>query len=186
MTSATRATSVTGGGASVARRPPVAPVLAVVLALAAAVSLGLVHLEWERSGSARLPAMVVSSPAESPWVGRSPAGVTVSVSPPAQPLHPGPAQFEITTDRALASTETVTVDLVSPSMSMHGITRFDAVRVRPRVYLVRLDIPMEGHWALYVNLGSDEDAAAVEFDVTPAPGTAPGGAPRHHPASHGS
>jgi hypothetical protein len=60
----------------------------------------------------------VSSPAGPPWVGRSPAGTTVTVSSLPQPLHPGLTRFEISTDRALAATTPVTVDLASPTMPM--------------------------------------------------------------------
>lgn len=140
----------------------------VMVLLAALPVLGV--LLWTRSATfepPRLEAALVTSPAPPPWSGRTATGKMVEVNPASFPLNEGPAQFEIRLDGADA-TSRISVDLVSPTMPMHGITRYDAARTTAGVYLVQLDLPMEGHWSLYVNVNDDSDPAVVDFLVDAA------------------
>ncbi len=59
----------------------------------------------------------------------------------------------------------MTVDLVSPDMPMHGITRFDSEALSPEEYTVEMDVPMEGRWLVYVNLDIGVNAASFEFRI---------------------
>jgi hypothetical protein len=71
--------------------------------------------------------------------------------------------------RALSATS---VDVVSPAMPMHGLVRIPVTEGEARI-----QIPMDGAWALYVNL-DDTGAASAEFLFEVSAGDA-GGQVRH-------
>ncbi|MDT8341354.1 MAG: hypothetical protein RQ751_07555 [Longimicrobiales bacterium] len=84
-------------------------------------------------------------------------------------LFPGPRALALALPEG-ADPERVTVDFVSPTMPMHGVARLAPTRTDSGVVL-NLDIPMEGSWAVYVNLdGTGADAAEFLFEVPPRPG----------------
>jgi hypothetical protein len=86
------------------------------------------------------------------------------------PLEPGPHRLRLELPVGM-NPAALTADLVSPSMPMHGIVRV-ALEVEDGSAgaVVPLDIPMEGEWALYVNVdGIGADAAEFLFDVAPGP-----------------
>lgn len=103
----------------------------------------------------------------------TPSGARVQVTLP-DPLLPGPGTFRLTLPDGV-DPEIVTADLVSPTMPMHGVLRGQP-EVTDEGVVLSLEIPMEGSWALYVNLdGAGADAAEFLFEVPPHPGAAPSG-----------
>jgi hypothetical protein len=54
------------------------------------------------------------------------------------------------------------VDLISPTMPAHGIVRSPVQGTPDTGYSVAIDIPMEGTWAIYVNL-DEVGGDAAEF-----------------------
>jgi len=108
----------------------------------------------------------------------SPSGAVLTLALPPE-LHTGPHTVEVTVPENVDPAG-VTADLVSPSMPMHGVTRLTPT-IRDGRVLLTLEIPMEGDWALYVNLdGAGVDAAEFLFEVLPHPGAGHGG---HAPAA---
>ena len=143
-----------------------------------AVILVLVGCERGRSGDLRAD-VVTDSVSDATWIGRTPSGVVIRVRHEQRELMAGvPIRFEIFVDSARAD-HPVTADLLAPEMPAHGISRYEAVQLRPGVYALELEIPMEGKWELYVNLDDGSDAAAFPFAVAPSVGSA-----QPHHASH--
>lgn len=130
----------------------------------------------------RLPAAYASRPADAAWTGWTPKGFKVSVAPKTLPVPVGTVELEIRTDAASGTGTRLTVDLASPTMPMHGVTRFAVVRTAPGVFRSRVTIPMEGEWIFAVNVGNDLETAEVAF-LVPRPPDAPAGGPAH--AGHG-
>lgn len=98
----------------------------------------------------------------------SSSGARVTLALPAGPLHPGAVTFTVRVDRVGTAVRPQSVDLVSPTMPIHGIVRTPLAPSADSEYVGRLEVPMEGTWALYVNF--DEvggDAAEFVFDVEP-------------------
>lgn len=58
-----------------------------------------------------------------------------------------------------------TLDLVSPTMPMHGVVRYGSERVEDGAFTASVHVPMEGRWAVYVNLDDGSDAAWFEFEA---------------------
>ncbi|HEX7050481.1 MAG TPA: hypothetical protein VF188_09795 [Longimicrobiales bacterium] len=109
------------------------------------------------------------------WSARSTAGVPVRVAPEPNPPSIGRLRLRITVADSAVEAPGLTVDLVSPTMPLHGITRFPATRIAPGRYSVDAEIPMEGPWSIYVNLDDGGNTALFDFDVA-APGTQAAGA----------
>jgi hypothetical protein len=110
-------------------------------------------------------------------------GTHVSVSFAPDPPAIGPVELAIELRPAPAEPELVSVDLVSPEMPAHGVSRHEATGTdSPGLFLVRLSIPMEGLWEFYVNL--DVGLDAVAFSIQVPPGAAPD--TEGHPAHHGT
>lgn len=99
------------------------------------------------------------------WLARAPRGGVVRVKADTGSLRPGRVELAISIDEPGADSLPVTVDLASPTMPMHGIKRFPARRVGRGRFVATVEIPMEGSWALYVNLDDGTEAAQFEFDV---------------------
>jgi len=114
------------------------------------------------------------------WTATSPRGTGVTLRAEPTPLTAGPVRFEILSPHAPDGP--LTVDLVSPSMPMHGIRRHEAVALENGAWVVEVETPMEGSWALYVNL--DHGADAAEFLFEAAPGEE--GSGHHHPGPESS
>ncbi|MGI8843569.1 MAG: hypothetical protein ACR2HZ_07715 [Gemmatimonadaceae bacterium] len=113
----------------------------------------------------RLPIAYASAPPTAPWVGWTPGGIEVSVAPDTTPVSIGSVEFQIRIAGGSAPGSRVTVDLASPTMPMHGITRFPAARAAPGTFHSRVIIPMEGEWIVAVNVGNDLETAEVAFRV---------------------
>ena len=101
------------------------------------------------------------------WEGESSGGTPVTVTTPNVPVRLGPLSLNIAIRSDSPEPLPVSVDLFSPEMPMHGVRRFDAEAISPTEYTVKLEIPMEGRWLLYVNLDAGVNAASVELDVPP-------------------
>jgi hypothetical protein len=103
------------------------------------------------------------------WTAESTLGTEVRLEGPAGPLEAGTIHFVALVDPPPAG-PSLSVDLVSPTMPMHGIQRFPVRRQAPGEYLIEVPIPMEGLWSLYVNLDEGSDAAEFSFEVEPGVG----------------
>lgn len=57
------------------------------------------------------------------------------------------------------------LDLLSPEMPMHGVLRYTAELVAPGLFSATIDVPMEGTWALYVDLDGGKEVAEYAFTV---------------------
>jgi hypothetical protein len=102
------------------------------------------------------------------WTATSSAGTVVRVSPDTLPLRAGNHRFEVVLEPAPAPQEEVSIDLIAPSMLSHGVLRFPGRRLEEGRFEVRTEIPMEGEWLLYVNVGDGVEAAEFALVVTPA------------------
>ena len=108
------------------------------------------------------------------WVGETAAGTPVVVTTENPPMRPGPVSLHIQVQNPGPEVLPVSVDVVAPSMPMHGITRFDAEAISAEEYLVEIELPMEGRWLVYVNLDIGVNAASFEVDVPPSEGASHG------------
>lgn len=107
--------------------------------------------------------MMASAEDAGPRMATSSGGshVTLSVSP--HPVVAGPLSLEISVHSSDDSVVPSSVDLVSPSMPMHGVVRYPVTDGT-----VDIEIPMEGDWVVYVNLdGTGNDTAEFVFQVAP-------------------
>jgi hypothetical protein len=101
-------------------------------------------------------------------------GTPVVVTTANPPTRPGSISLHIQIRGPGPEALPVSVDVVAPSMPMHGITRFDAQAISAEEYLVEIELPMEGRWLVYVNLDTGADAASFELDVPPSKGARQG------------
>jgi hypothetical protein len=154
-----------------------------------AVALTLILAGCDRSAVADTRRLDASAVIDSTiWIGRSPGGATIQVRRESGQLEAEAAmRFEIAVGGA-RSDDAITADLVSPDMPSHGVTRYEAKRLRPGVHTIELAVPMEGRWELYVNLDDGLDAVAFPFDVAARAGsgqsqhaTSRGGGAQQHP-----
>ena len=97
-----------------------------------------------------------------PWTVTADDGSHVTLTTSAEAaLQPGAVTFSISVHSTDGKRSPRSVDLVSPSMPLHGVLRHDVTDGK-----VDIDIPMAGRWAIYVNL--DETGATTaefQFDV---------------------
>ncbi|MEN8375393.1 MAG: hypothetical protein ABFS34_08090 [Gemmatimonadota bacterium] len=111
-----------------------------------------------------------------PWAATSSGGVAVRAVPDPDPPALGAVVFTIEADDSTP----LSVDLVSPSMPMHGVIRYPLERAANRL-VATVEIPMEGDWVLYVNFDeAGAHAAELPFQVD---GPAGGGADHAHGAA---
>lgn len=109
------------------------------------------------------------TPADGALRARSASGVRIALRPGApEPLGAGPVRFLIDVEADIAGPLPVSVDVVSPTMPMHGVRRYAAEHLEGHRYAVDAELPMEGTWAVYVNLDAGGDAAAFELEVAPS------------------
>ena len=95
------------------------------------------------------------------WTALASDRTPVALSAADTPLTAGTVTFEVKLDSPGRTAHSV--DLVSPEMPMHGMVRFRVVDDAAQVA-----IPMEGRWALYVNL-DEAGANSAEFVIDVAP-----------------
>ncbi|MGE0161272.1 MAG: hypothetical protein AB7T31_17890 [Gemmatimonadales bacterium] len=100
-----------------------------------------------------------STAPDAAWVGTTPNGIQVIVTPVPNPPSVGSLMLTLDTpdDHPARS-----VDLVSPTMPAHGVVRSPVVDGR-----VAIDVPMEGEWAVYVNF-DDVGAVSAQFSFSVA------------------
>lgn len=105
--------------------------------------------------------------APGPWTVEATGGARVTLDLEGGPAV-GPVRARIGVSGPDGPRGAHSVDLVSPTMPLHGLVRFPVVDGVGAV-----EIPMEGQWALYVNLdAAGEDHAVFVLDVEPAAGGA--------------
>lgn len=96
----------------------------------------------------------------------SSGGTAVTLALPDGPVQSGPVKLVFEVDRSGAAP--ISVDLVSPTMPIHGVVRSPVEPMGAGRYGSTVDVPMEGRWAVYVNLDETGlDAAQFAFDVGP-------------------
>ena len=127
-------------------------------------------------GKAAVAAQKASAPfAETGrWAGETAAGTPIVVTTTNPPMRPGSISLQIQVDNPGPEAFPVSVDVVAPSMPMHGITRFDAQAISAEEYLVEIELPMGGRWLVYVNLDIGPNAAFFEVDIPPSEGASQG------------
>ena len=127
-------------------------------------------------GKAAVAAQKASAPFSETgrWVGETAAGTPVVVTTTNPPMRPGSISLQIQVDNPGPEAFPVSVDVVAPSMPLHGITRFDAQAISAEEYLVEIELPMGGRWLVYVNLDIGPNAAFFEVDIPPSEGASQG------------
>jgi hypothetical protein len=117
-----------------------------------------------------------SATAADPWAATSSGGVAVRAMPDPDPPAIGAVVFTVEADGSTP----LSVDLVSPSMPMHGVIRYPLEPTANRL-AATVQIPMEGDWVLYVNFDeTGAHAAELPFQVD---GPTDGGADHLHGAA---
>lgn len=106
-----------------------------------------------------------------PWTVTASDGSHVTMTAGAEIL-PGPLELTFSVHAPDGSAAPVSLDLVSPTMPMHGLVRYPIVDGSAEI-----DLPMEGRWAIYVNL-DDAGQASAEFLFDVPPGES--GGHQHH------
>jgi hypothetical protein len=113
-------------------------------------------------------------------MGDTPGGTHVMVRFAPDPPAVGPVELRLELLPPPADPELVTVDMVSPEMSAHGVVRARATPAdRPGHFHARVTVPMEGLWEFYVNLDIGHDAVPFAVRV-PAPEDDPAAAQSEH------
>lgn len=135
--------------------------------------------EAQDSGSLA-PSTVGTLAGTGPWTATSLSGSLVTLAVHDLPLRPGAVALVVSVDPVGPDARPRSVDLVSPTMPIHGVVRAPIEKGTGSSYTAALSIPMEGTWAFYVSL--DEvggDAAEFVFEVA-----APAGGGHQH--QHGA
>lgn len=126
--------------------------------------------------------VVEDAPAvQTEWVASTPSGFQVTLRPTTIPVSVGPNMFHVEFGAEAPDPSLLSFDLVSPDMPMMGVRRF-ALTPHEGGFMAMTDIPMEGLWNAYVNIGVGTDAAEFAFEVQ----VAPGGAAHQHGAPQAS
>ncbi len=99
--------------------------------------------------------------AEERWEARTASGLTVRMRTVPAPPAAGPLRVLIHVDGP-APRAPLTVDLVSPSMPVHGVTRY-ALGPAGEAWAADIEIPMDGGWSVYVNFDDGSDAVELRF-----------------------
>ncbi|TVR52807.1 MAG: hypothetical protein EA421_12685 [Gemmatimonadales bacterium] len=112
----------------------------------------------------------------------SSSGTEVTLSLHPDPPAPGPLRLDFTLSRERTSAAGLSVDVVAPRMPAHGILRYPIATFDGDRVSFEVDIPMEGLWAIYLNLDHGPDAAAFEVEVEgdAEDGEHPSHAHQHH------
>jgi hypothetical protein len=116
----------------------------------------------------------------------SPSGAEITLSVHPDPPGPGPLRLDFALPRGWTPTAALSVDVVAPRMPAHGIVRYPVPASDGDRASVEVVIPMEGVWAIYLNLDHGPDAAAFEIQVegdTPDPRD-PTRPQQHHDQHH--
>jgi hypothetical protein len=93
----------------------------------------------------------------------TPSGDSVTVIWPAFPIVEGGHTLRLAISGAARLASSLSVDIASPEMPSHGVLRFPVTRDSSGTLSAAIDVPMVGLWALYVNAGSDANAAEFMF-----------------------
>jgi len=112
----------------------------------------------------RGPTPGAAATSEHTWFARSLSGTAVRVAPEPDPPVVGRLRLVLTVEGAVQPSS---VDLVSPTMPMHGVVRVPVVNGE-RGPVADIDVPMEGDWALYVNFADGTETDGIPFTVAAA------------------
>jgi len=107
-----------------------------------------------------------------PWTVTASNGSHVTLATEGAVFSGMPFVLAISVDDPSGRSTPVSIDIVSPEMPMHGLVRIPVTDGEARV-----QIPMDGEWAIYVNLDAD-GAVSAEFLFDVSPGDAGGDAHR--------
>ncbi len=96
-------------------------------------------------------------------------GVRISLDLPWGEIRAGDLTVIIRADGVSEDVYPRSVDVMSPTMPMHGVTRVPATEASQGTFIATTAIPMSGRWALFVNLDEGgSQTAEFHFDVLPA------------------
>ena len=96
-------------------------------------------------------------------------GVSISLDLPEGEIRAGDMTVTIRAESTSGSVYPHSVDVMSPTMPMHGVARVPVTQTSPGTFTATASIPMSGRWALFVNLDEDgAQSAEFQFDVLPA------------------
>lgn len=108
--------------------------------------------------------------------------VVVTLTPD-DPVRAGGLQLEALPVDPLDEGAEPVVDIFAPNMPAHGIIRFPAEVVENGDAITsRIEVPMEGWWKIYVDLGPSAGTASLDVHVAPGEG---GDHDHHHDHDHG-
>jgi hypothetical protein len=112
--------------------------------------------------SAHMPGDMAVLEGDGPWTQTSTLGSHVTLTLGPAPFSAGPIAVGVSVHAMTEGAAVTSIDLVSPTMPMHGIVRVPVTDGEAHMVL-----PMEGAWALYVNLdAAGSDSAEFLFAVT--------------------
>ncbi len=106
--------------------------------------------------------------AAGPWSAVSTGGTRVTVHVADVPLQVGPIPLVLEVHSDDPAVRPRSLDITSPSMPMHGVMRVAVEETADGRFRVTPEIPMEGDWAVYVNLDEGTDSAEFLFEVSEA------------------
>ncbi|MCI0433293.1 MAG: hypothetical protein L0271_06560 [Gemmatimonadetes bacterium] len=91
------------------------------------------------------------------------SGAVVRFRPQPDPPVPGPVRLYFSVHDSSGRAPR-SVDLVSPGMPMHGVTRRD-VTAAGEAWIADIEVPMAGEWSIYLNFDDGTDAVEFRFAV---------------------
>jgi len=96
-------------------------------------------------------------------------GVRISLDLPGGEIRAGNLTVTIRAEDVSDSLYPRSMDVMSPTMPMHGVARVPVTETSPGTFTATASIPMSGRWALFINLDEDgTQSAEFQFDVLPA------------------
>lgn len=100
-------------------------------------------------------------------VTRTDGGREVAFTIHPDPPRAGELDVEFRFDDAPSDPSSVIVDVLSPEMAAHGIVRFPVEAAEDGRFTSRIEIPMEGVWEVWIELGREQETASFRFRVDP-------------------
>jgi len=95
-------------------------------------------------------------------------GVRVSLEFPDDEIHAGDLNVIIRAEGVSANLYPRSVDVMSPTMPLHGVARVSLEELSPGTFTATASLPMAGRWALFVNLDEvGAESAEFQFDALP-------------------
>jgi len=98
------------------------------------------------------------------WSASTPSGLEVVLRPQVVPVKTGMTHLHVVFRGETPDPGLLSLDVISPDMPMMGLRRF-ALEPHDDGYMAMVDLPMEGLWNVYVNVGEGLDAAQFDLQV---------------------